>query len=363
MNSDLNSSAEITADRLMLMDQPLLTVAKLRQKRQLQSSSIMPSDIGSNLEWVTWNNSLPNNSVSIYNGYVDRIDYVCRYKCEAGFYTPSNGPCCHYPNAKKSYCGSPFEILVNKDNFEILEWKEDSHGSVPQNSVRTCPGEDIYVGKNKYGLGKVATQDKAFYLPWKGSEYWYHSYQVLTINDNIISQQIYNVKYNTDESKILKYPPEIIQKTTISNYECRSVVKTDTLSKTYQDEHTWDITFSVTVGVTMTFTAGIPLIAEDGIQFSMETTFQYSKGNTVVEAITDTVSVEITAPPSKSCAVTMVQYKYKVDIPFTARLSRTYGNGVVHTTSITGSYNSVQIGEVRAVVDRCELLDNAKPCT
>lgn len=339
---------------------PLLSV-NLRQKRQVQSSAII-ADTGTILEWVTWNNSLPNNTVSIYNEYVDRIDYVCKYLCNAGFYNPSMGPYCYYPSNRKELRGSPFEILVNKDNFEILQWEDDSYGSVPQNSVRTCPGEDIYVGKNKYGLGEVVTQDKAYFLPWKGYEYWYNYYQVLTINTNVISQQIYDVKYNTSGSKIFKYPPEIVRKTDISNYECRPVVKTDTLSKTYQVERMWDITFSIKIGVKTSISVGIPFITSEGIEISTEATFQFSRKNTVVEAVADSVSVQLTAPPNYTCMVKMMQYKYKADIPFTARLSRTYGNGEIHTISISGTYNSVQIGEVQAVLDRCEPLDNSKPC-
>ncbi|XP_073321809.1 natterin-3-like [Pagrus major] len=361
-NTEQRNVSEMIVDRLMLADRPLLTVAKSRQRRQVQSSTTV-SHNSSNLEWVTWNNSLPDYAVSIYNGYVHRIDYVCKYKCDAGFYNPSMGPYCHYAKPKKEYLGSPFEILVNKDNFEILEWKDSSHGSVPQNSVRTCPGEDIYVGKNKYGLGEVSTQDKCFYLPWKGSEYWYRDYQVLTINENIVSQKIYDVKYITDESKTFQYPPEIMRKTVISNNECSPVAKTDTLTKTYEAQRRWDINFSIEVGVSTSFEAGIPLITEDGVTFSTEVGFQYSQGKTLTETTTDTVSVEITAPPNHSCTATMKRLRYKINIPFTALFSRTYGNGEIHTTSITGTYDSVQTAEVQAVMDRCEFLNNTKPCT
>ncbi|GLD75239.1 natterin-3-like isoform X1 [Lates japonicus] len=209
LNFDVGSSPEISPNRLITA-LPLLGVAKLRQKRKVQSSSFVSGD-GSNLQWVTWNNSLPNYAVSIYNDYVKRTHYICKCRCEAGFYTPSEGSYCHYANKEKEYNCSPFEILVNKDNFEILEWKDDSYGSVPKDSVRTCPGMHMYIGKNKYGLGKVSTKDKVFYLPWEGSEYKYTSYQVLTTNENIISQKIYDVKYNTDESKIIQYPPEVIR--------------------------------------------------------------------------------------------------------------------------------------------------------
>ncbi|KAI9543812.1 hypothetical protein NQZ68_008860 [Dissostichus eleginoides] len=167
----------------MNSDQPHLTGTKLRQKRQVRSSSSVSAN-GSNLEW---------------------------------------GPHCHYATAKKAYSGSPFALLVNKNNFEILEWKEDSHGSVPKSSVKTCPGGDIYVGKNQYGLGKVATKAKSFYLPWKGKVYKYSKYQVLTITEDIISQEIYDVKYHKDESKMVNFPPEIIGKTSITHKEHNSV--------------------------------------------------------------------------------------------------------------------------------------------
>ncbi|XP_040898618.1 natterin-3-like [Toxotes jaculatrix] len=359
MNSDPKDKPEL---RSVQTDLPLLSVAKLRQKRQIPSSPFVSGD-GSDLQWVTWNNSLPKYAVSIFNGYADRIDYVCKYRCEAGFYTPSKGPYCHYPNKNKEYDGSPFEILVNRDNFEILEWKEDSYGSVPQNSVRTCSGENIFIGKNKYGLGKVSPQDKAFYLPWEGYEYWYHYYQVLTINKDIISQQIYDVQYNVNESKLFYYPPEVLRQSAISNYECRPVLKIDSLSKTYQVEQSWDVAVSIGAGVKTSITASLPLIVSVGIEFSTEVTLQFSWGNTVAEATTDTVTVELTAPPNHLCVVKTVQYKYKVDIPFTARLSRTYGNGEIHTMSISGTYDCVQVGEVRAVVDRCETLNNSTPCT
>lgn len=104
----------------MLTNLPLLSVRNFTQKRQVQLYSVVPMN-GTNLMWVTWNNSLPRNAVSLYNGYTNRVDYICKYKCDAGFYTPSKGRYCYYPSAieKRSF---QFEILVNKDNFEILEW-------------------------------------------------------------------------------------------------------------------------------------------------------------------------------------------------------------------------------------------------
>ncbi|XP_075935009.1 natterin-3-like [Anarhichas minor] len=369
MNLDVNGTPEMLPDHIIVTDQSSLVSAdgsnlasSLVSADGSNLASSFLSGSGSNLEWVTWNNSLPDNAVSIYVDYFERIDYVCKYKCEAGFYTPSMGSYCHYANAKKVDAGSPFEILVNKNNFEILEWKEGSQGSVPQSSVTTCSRGNIYVGKNQHGLGQVVTEEKHLYISWKSSLFSYSSYQVLTTSEAIISQQVYNVRYITDESKFIQYPPEVMRKTSVSNYECRSVVKTDSLSKTYQVEHRWDNSDSIKAGVEMTFTGSIPFIVSNSIKLGIEVSFQYSWGKTVTEAITSTDSVEVTAPPNSYCVVNMEQHKITVNIPYTASLKRTYANGEIHTTSITGTYDSVQVGEVRAVADRCELLKDAKSC-
>lgn len=342
---------------LRVLGAPTLNAAVLDQEKD--SSSTVT---GTNLKWVTWNNVLPDHAVSMYNEEVDRNDYVCKYKCYSGFYNPSMGPYCHYPSDKRTHRGSPFEILVNKDNFDILQWEDGSHGSVPPHSVRTCPGESMYVGKNKFGLGEVSTKDKVFYLPWKDKVYKYDSYQVLTSDQNIVSQQIYDVKYEVDQSQLTHFPPEIVRQTSITNHECSSVKKSDTLSKTTQVQRRWQIASGVKFGVKTSITARIPFITSVGVELSTELTMQLSWENTLVEAITDSASVELTAPPNNVCTVTMERLKYRLQIPFTAHLRRTYGSGEVVTTSFSGAYDSVQIGEVRALVRRCEPLVESPKC-
>jgi len=346
----------------MLVPGPLAPVEfEDQQDQEMQPASFMFAD-NVNLEWLTWTGSLPNGAVAIYNGYTERTDYVCKYRCEAGFYNPSLGPYCRYPYGDAEYYAPEFEILSNKDNFEFLEWKEDSYGSVPPHSVRTCPGVGIYVGKNKYGLGKVVPQYEAFFLPWEGDEYWYKSYQVLTINRDAYSQHISDVKYFIDEVEIFQYPPETMRISGVTNNECQNILKTVTISKTTEVETTWDIGRSTMLGVTGGITAKIPLIGSAGIEFTGEKTLQFNRGTTMVEALSHSVSVQITVPPNHSCTVRMEGRKITADIPYTARLSRTYRNGETQWTSIAGIYDGVQIGEVRAVIDRCEPVADAKPC-
>ncbi|KAK2838115.1 hypothetical protein Q5P01_015327 [Channa striata] len=337
-----------------------LTPPDLKLQQNLPTSFMFGDNV--NLEWLTWDGSLPNGAVSIYNGYTKRTDYVCKFKCEAGFYNPDLGPYCRYPYGDREYYAPEFEILANKDNFEFLEWKEGSYGSVPQYAVRTCPGVGIYVGKNKYGLGKVVPQHEAFFLPWEGDEYWYKNYEVLSINRDVYSQHITDVKYRIDEVEIFQYPPETMRMSGVTNNECQSVVKTVTISKTTDVEKTWNIGRGTMLGITGSITAKIPLVGSGGIELTGEKTLQFSRGTTVVESISHSVSIELTVPPNHSCRVRMEGRKVKADVPYTARLSRTYRNGETQWTSISGTYDGIQIGEVRAVVDRCEPVVDAKPC-
>ncbi|KAI4889994.1 hypothetical protein NFI96_032269 [Prochilodus magdalenae] len=313
-----------------------------------------------NLNWTKWEGSLPNGAVSIYNG--KRSDYICKYNCEAGFYTPSKGPYCNYPYGEKEYRGRKFDVLVNVDNFELLVWKDGSHGSVPNHAVRTCRGINVFVGKNKYGLGKVVPKFKSFYLPWEGKEYWYKTYQVLAINRDNYTQHISHVEYGIDELNLFHNPPETMKISRITNNDCQAVTKKMTISKTMEVQKTWNTVQSTTLSITSSVTAQIPLIGSAGVEFTTEQTLQFSKGTTIIESLSHEVSVRLMVPPNHSCSARMEGRKITADIPFKARLNRKYANGRTTWTSINGVYAGVQFGEVRAVVDRCEPIPDAKPC-
>ncbi|XP_030647715.1 natterin-3-like [Chanos chanos] len=330
---------------------------------QADSSPFMFEEHAS-LKWVSWNGSLPSGAVGIYNGYTERMDYVCKFNCEAGFYTPSRGNYCQYPYGDAEYSAPKFEILVNQDHFEFLEWKEDSYGSVPPNSVKTCPRAGIYVGKNKYGLGKVVPEHEAFFLPWEGDEYWYKKYHVLTINTDVYHQHISHVQYNIDQIELFHYPPETIQMAKASNFECHSIEKTVLLEKSSTVEKTWNIGRETQNGSTSTMEAKIPILNPDKVDFSeKEQTVSFSEGTTMVESMTHSMSVQILVPPNHSCRVRMDARRMTADIPFTARLSRTYNNGDTHWTTVTGTYDGVKIGEIDAVVERCQPIPDAPPCS
>lgn len=160
----------------------------------------------SSLTWQTSYGSLLPAAVSVYISYTGRTDYICKYRCSSGFFNPRRRSYCQYPFGGREHQEFPFQLLVNKDNFEILEWKGDKWGDGPHNSVQTCSGGDVYVGKNKYDLGKGHTIHNAFFLPWEGREYWYKHYEVLTLSKKFNTEQMFNVKNNLDVT-VTEHPP------------------------------------------------------------------------------------------------------------------------------------------------------------
>lgn len=152
------------------------------------------------LLWVTFRNlSLLDFAYKIRTpGFEEQ--YVCRPStmCVLGYFHLSAGYVCIYSLAKKVLKVSDFEVLVNEDGFELLEWADFEKGLVPKHGIRSC--KNNYVGRHKtYGLGNVSTEKKVFYLPWiqDETEYWYSTYQVLTVVDESYNQHLSQVHYLT----------------------------------------------------------------------------------------------------------------------------------------------------------------------
>ncbi|XP_034027056.1 natterin-4-like [Thalassophryne amazonica] len=314
----------------------------------------------SNLQWVQWSGHIPSNAVKISNTYVGREDYVCRVGCEAGYYTPTKGPYCYYPYGFKELQSKVFHILVNRDNFEILEWKWETGGQVPTNAVLAC--RDIYVAKNKYGLGKLHQSHHVFYLPWQGIEYKYNKYSVLNVNMDVVEQKITNVIYNMKGVHVYKDKPETLRKTTVKNYQCTTVTKEVSLKKSTETSQSWEISSSITLGVSTKVSAGIPNIVDVSVAVSVETSVEISHGTSTKESTSHSLSISATVPPNSYCVVTMEGRKFKADIPFTARLTRKYHNGKVTSSSVKGIYKKVQVGEIQGVAHRCQKIAGAMPC-
>uniref|UniRef100_A0A3P9HWL6 Uncharacterized protein n=1 Tax=Oryzias latipes TaxID=8090 RepID=A0A3P9HWL6_ORYLA len=304
------------------------------------------------LYWKTWEGSLPDGAVSIWNSDCNRTDYVSKpsNRVECGLYTQSLGPYCYYTLSGRELKDPSFLILVNEDNFEDLVWINDSNGGVPKNAVRSA--DAVYVGKNQYGLGKVVPQHHCLFLPLKGRESWYRQYEVLTYNTDVKSDVLSCVEYQIDKAKIKHLPPETIKKSEISNITSTEITQSCTLEETTVDESNWDFTNSKGLHAEMKISTGIPSIFDMSITVGAEETFTYSKGGSRKKEKKWSQTLTVQVPPKQKRYITMVARKCKLEIPFTARLTRTYNKGKVGSTNISGTYRGACVSEVKTEVNQ-----------
>ncbi|KFV09763.1 Natterin-4, partial [Tauraco erythrolophus] len=125
--------------------------------------------------------------------------YVCstqEWGCNAGAHVPSRGPFCFFPYAERERKTSNFKVLVNAGGFEALGWANGSFGSVPENAVEACPSVDVFVARNRYGLGKMAKEQRAAFVVVDGEEVWFKWYQVLVVKKGLANVTISDVRYN-----------------------------------------------------------------------------------------------------------------------------------------------------------------------
>ncbi|KAM6450602.1 natterin-3-like isoform 2-T2 [Liasis olivaceus] len=317
---------------------------------------------GTTMSWTWFPGYVPSGAVAYLNHYASRVEYPCMVSdCSAGFYSPSLGPSCYYPYGNKEYSTPQFWILVNEHEFESLSWKGDSWGGVPSNSINTCTGVRLYVGKNRYGLGKVDSENKAFFLSSNGEESWYKSYDVLTIDKDYRSQSMSNVRYMLNQGSYNESGMTLAS-SKLTNKDCRAVKKTTTLSGTVTSEHTWGIGTSISLGLSFSMTAGIPEVLGGSWSISLEKTFTWNKGYKYSQSTTYTETVEVEVPANHICELVMTGTKMRGNIPFTATATRYYRNGSSRSVTVQGVSHNIVGTKGESQVERCVPIRNAPPC-
>ncbi|XP_013913314.1 PREDICTED: natterin-3-like [Thamnophis sirtalis] len=315
------------------------------------------------MRWAWFPGYVPNGAVYYWNSYANRYEYPCKVSdCSAGYYSSSRGPYCYYPYGNKELSTSQFYILVNDHGFESLIWQYGSWGNVPSNSINTCSGDRVYVGRNKYGLGKVVSKHQAFFVVINGKEKDYKEYDVLTINKNYQSQSISNVNYDLNKGSYTEAGMALASSKLI-NKDCRAVKKSTTLSGTVTSDHSWEVDMSIAQTLSFGMTAGIPDIIGGSWGISSEKTFSWRKGYTYSESVTFSETIEVEIPPNHSCELVMDGKKMRGQVPFTATATRYYRDGTWRSATIQGVSSNVVGLKGAAQVERCVPIPDAVPCT
>ncbi|XP_042748556.1 natterin-3-like isoform X2 [Lagopus leucura] len=216
------------------------------------------------LSWEPFGGQLPADAVSNRNAYTNVTEYVCLPKswhCSIGSYVPSRGPFCTFAFGGLVHDSSEFMVLVNKGRLEALRWVDDSFGDVPENAVEGCESSDIYVGRNRYGLGKVSKEQRALFVAVDGKEVWFKWYQVLTVKTGPAGITISGVLYNV--SAAAEHGRDVtVTKTTVKNEGCQGTRRVVTLEEATEVEQDWELDQEIFGSVRGVLEAG--LLAFDG---------------------------------------------------------------------------------------------------
>ncbi|KAM9416406.1 natterin-3-like [Salvelinus alpinus] len=334
-------------------------------KASLKLRSLIRPNFGENkhLKWVRWTGSLPSWTVSIYNQAAKRLDYICvpleGCNWSTGHYSPSKGPYCYNPCNGKEDRRTQFDLLVNEQNLELLQWRAFSR-SIPTNSIAPHAKNKAYSAKNHYGIGSV--YKNIFFLPLNGKELKYkRDFDLLTLKKERYTQRIFNVEYHVDQLVTLSQAPVALGEYSATNKNCHSVKQTVQLEERTERQSTWQTSASSSLTISTSITVGIPIISVTAsVAVTSEKT--HTNGNSVTETISHSMSVEVAVPANHHCTVKMAGKKYKIKIPFTAHLAKEYTDGTSHTTTVTGVYQGLQVGEIAAVAERCQPNPNPQPC-
>uniref|UniRef100_A0A3B3CNT1 Uncharacterized protein n=1 Tax=Oryzias melastigma TaxID=30732 RepID=A0A3B3CNT1_ORYME len=325
------------------------------------------------MEWEKFVDGVPKDAVSIRE---DENMYVCRNmekKCSMGILKESK---CEYEEGEIFKTDDPFEVLVNKDNFESLEWKKIKCTAeveeVYPNAILICDDQNLFIGRKSDEAKSLPAEKSA---KRKGFENFYPirklrttkviqkletetgSCKVLTVSyENVKEQEIHDCMY--EEGKKEESESSLRELTSdssaIVNKDKQEVTQNVERSATISQEKRWEFTYSVTKGVKLNINIKAPEVFSMGVELSRQTTKTEKKGFSVKEDKTFKIQVSLKIPPKSQCKVRVVGQQVK--IPFKAKLTRRFKRGAAKTITVSGTFVANNAAEVKTVIDECKPL-------
>ncbi|XDV37911.1 hypothetical protein PO909_007435 [Leuciscus waleckii] len=229
-------------------------------------------------------------------------------------------------------------FLVNKDNFEILEWKkwaDVKNSQIPFHPIIIFEGH--YITKDNNGIS----------LMTRGS--LIKSSKVLTVNYDIKGQD-FQIDNCEDKKKVKADKIEVIKRFTAENKNCKPakhVVKFDQgndISRAFLKSRTH------TVGGEMEASASGTILGLVAIGGKVSGKYDYghlnSETTSNLDKVLHSVSMEIEIPPNHSCTIEIKRKTSTVEAQCSGLLFRHYKNGGDRTTSVTGVYNQEEVAEL-----------------
>ncbi|XP_022719726.1 uncharacterized protein LOC111277573 [Durio zibethinus] len=165
----------------------------------------------------------------------------------------------------------------------------------------------------------------------------------LTVEEPVLTRDIYNVKYDLDNSRVYDERVLLVAKNSADNYTQQSSTLDVKLSYTDTKTSTWKTMFSLQLGMKTSFDIGLPLIFEGKVELSGEVQSATEWGETTTSTSIVEVVHKVTVPPMTKVTVHLIATNGKCDVPFTFMQRDTLYNGATVTTEVQGGTSLVQI--------------------
>ncbi|KAK8571612.1 hypothetical protein V6N13_047277 [Hibiscus sabdariffa] len=158
----------------------------------------------------------------------------------------------------------------------------------------------------------------------------------LTVEEPVLTREIYGVKYNLDYSRVYDESVLIVARNSASNYNQDPSALDVKLSYTDTKTSTWKTMFSLKLGMKATMDFSLPLIFEGKIEVSGEVQSGVEWGETKTSTTVVEVVHKVVVPAMTKVTVNLVATKGTCDVPFTYMQRDTLYNGSIVTSEIEG---------------------------
>ncbi|XP_048042529.1 natterin-3-like [Megalobrama amblycephala] len=247
-------------------------------------------------------------------------------------------------------------FLVNKDQFENLEWKKWSDikkKQIPFYSIRICKSHYIAIDKNSITFKTKGDLKKET--------------QVLTVNYDITGQH-FQIYYCENQGGKSPGKLEVIKQIIADNRNCdpaKYVVKLDEGS---------DKTKSFLKGITHTAGGALEVSASGTIatvvQMSGKISGKYDQSRSNSETIASvnkvlhSLSMEVQVPPNHSCTIDILSKTSMVQVLCSGELIRHYKDNEIgqRITSVNGTYGNQEVAELKTSVNLCTPVKDEPKC-
>lgn len=303
------------------------------------------------LEW-TASAKVPKDAVSVKDGQKEY--YIAkRLPCEPCFFDKEKSSCVTWVQERESRSdvrADEIMFLVNKDNFEIIEWKNCTNQTIPHMFIEIC--DEYFIAKTE-GDTDLTTESVT------------ETTEVLTLNTDFKMQHL-NIAEYFMSSVVTAENLEVLKHFQASNKNCKPSKHTVKFDQNIDKTTTYQTGRTHTFGVNAEISVGGKILTMGNIGGKLGLKYDYtrSRSNTtsVVEKTLHSVGMEVEVPPNNSCTIDITSNTFTAEVPFTGEITRVYKNNKIHKTFINGTYIHQEVAEIQTLVNPCQPLSDRSKC-